>query len=107
MFAVFNDLVVQVRCFRSTSTSYFADEIAALHVLTGAHIVGRKVSVESYIAITVVDADVIAIALGVAIGTDYHAIASSIYRSALRCSEVHTIMELTGFGKRVGAPTIA
>ena len=107
MFAVFNDFVVQVRCFRPTSASHFTDEVAALHMLTVTHIVGRKVSVEGYIAITVVDADVVAIARGVAIGADYHAIASSIYRSALGRSKVHSIVELTRFGKGVGAPTIA
>ena len=62
MFAVFDNLVVQVRCFRPTSASYFTDEVTALHVLTGAHIVGRQVSVEGYIALTVVNADVVAIA---------------------------------------------
>ena len=62
MFAIFDDLVVQVRSFGTTSASYFSDEVAALHVLTGAHIVGRKVSVEGYIAIAVVDADMVAIA---------------------------------------------
>ena len=62
MFAIFDDLVVQVRGFGATGASYFPDEVSALHVLTGAHIVGRKVSVEGYIAITVVDADVVAIA---------------------------------------------
>src|SRR5690554_3997092 len=92
---------MQVRTTTSAAIPDEANDFAALYFLTNPYIKLIHMGVKTFVAITVIDNNVVSITTYTVIGTNYFPVTARIDGSSTRGAKVHAVMEFFCFGEGI------